>query len=98
MGVKCLVRVHTYSDCVCRSVNGLEKKRNCSGKAEVEGEGADQWDECQKDLGGSQPILDTMHGDYTWSVKNHTLHTQCAMQVYSCILYPHSCIHCICNS
>ena len=45
----------TYSDCVYRSVNGSEKKRNCSGKAEAEGEGADQWTECQTCLGGSQP-------------------------------------------
>ena len=35
----------TYSDYVCRSVNGSEKKRNCSRKDEVEGEGADQWTE-----------------------------------------------------
>ena len=27
-----------YSDYVCRSVNGWEKKRNCSEKAEVKGQ------------------------------------------------------------
>ena len=45
----------TYSDYVCRSANGSEKKRNCSGKAAVERQGADQSTECQTCLGKSQP-------------------------------------------
>ena len=49
--------MRTYSDYVCRSVHGLEKKRNCSGKAEVEGEVADRSTECQSCLGGITSML-----------------------------------------
>ena len=45
----------TYSDYVCRSVNSSEKKGNCSGKAEVVGQGADQSTKCQTCLGGTRP-------------------------------------------